>query len=280
MSNERIIGRNDRGARGATSSEPYGRFVTRLAATSLALVLGIACGGRATTETQTCEAGTVLQDAQCVAAQQDAEGDVSIGDAPIGKDATDFDTGLVADSPSEGTRDGNAESEAGAADGTADGEADTGDGSDPCPTQLDVDCSQSCSGPDPLCATAACAVPPAFARSPGAPLGPLTIRTPDHPGTSATCVSSCGVGDTRYGFAITYKDALATGFRARVGAPWKIFASSNYCNIALATSGCLAFGTAQGSATFAIVTDDPNAPARNVVIDTYNSLGDGAAPCP
>jgi hypothetical protein len=147
---------------------------------------------------------------------------------------------------------------------------------DPCPLEgIAIDCSNDCGGPTPNCANTACGV-----RVPSEDVIeiettarlPMRLRTPHlHNSGDGNC-AYCGhpaFAPSVYGMYL--QNRTGRPLKVTVGAPWLILTrplslSQWFCHRAPRlgeVEGCYAGDLSQ----IVIVTDDPNAPARNVVIE-------------
>jgi len=143
-----------------------------------------------------------------------------------------------------------------------------------------MDCSGQCDVVSPRCEMATC-------REEG-PYGvtvteeselPYIFRTPFHPGVDPACGELCdGPVETAYGTGVKVliDDVPGTVLKATVGAPWRInttdYMFSDYC-IDSATPFECSLAWIGGYIAFVVVTDDPNAPARNVKIERVPAPG-------
>jgi hypothetical protein len=128
---------------------------------------------------------------------------------------------------------------------------------DPCPSQPpDVNCSTSCGGPNAACQTFAC--PMGIIARVGLP--PYVLRTPSHPVGHQTCIT-CAVNYSMT-FSIDWGQ-FPNGILVTVGPPWKI-SSEDPCSPPIDSGGCGYLPN--GFGILSVWTDDPTAPARNIVI--------------
>ncbi len=223
---------------------------------AFAVLLVSACGGDEAESGPTCGAGTLEKNKVCVP----ATGGTS------GGDASDEDTAMP----------GGAGGTAGeAADGAP---ADSADGDDaqplddPCPTTpVLLNCASDCSGPSSACSTAGvtCGKNATSVSAKEHKSFPWVVRTPSHPGTDPNCQGLCSSGPAPvYGLSVDIgvPPDFVYDLRVTVGAPWRVFLSDlpEFC-LAGSTAGCV---IGQGtSVSVHLVTDDPNAPARNALIE-------------
>jgi len=242
------------------------------------------CSSSSSSSGVTCGAGTTQVGGQCIAAQ-----DGSTMDSAVATDASDGST----------TQDSAAGDGASTTDAAGDAPAETGEpASDPCPDPnsqvllLAFDCDKTCcatpgscsanlndAGVDPVCPMATCGISPfQIMFDPGQA---FVIRTPDAPGTDPSCVSACPADGYVYGLGL---DSTAGGnywLQVAVGSPWEIITNSGapYCtdSTSKVSTNCVSFATAQVvSPTFYVMTKDPNAPARNIIITSSSTQ----IPCP
>lgn len=195
----------------------------------------------------------------------------------------------AADAASDTSIDGGGSGEGGADDGSPDAAGDElGDSSpdapmdtastwidDPCPlagTGIQVNCdlpggAPACSAGLNPCSATACGAPGGGIDVYSSAQYPYWMRTPSHPVALWECVSLCGAGDTIFGMGV-HLEGLNADFRVTVAAPWKIVqgTSPGYCMSAAEPSECVVIPEAP-NVYVAIVTNDPNAPARNVRIE-------------
>lgn len=167
---------------------------------------------------------------------------------------------------------------------TSDSGSDAADGGpgpndDPCPTQqLYSDCSDQCGGKWPCQTTTypqACTVIGAAVNS-GIFGNHITFRTPTEQSLVGADPCYCAQSfdlPTASSVSIQYIGSVI-GARIRAGKPWKVriykagASTASDCLTADFKNGCatVPFGV-QTNAEFIAATDDPNAPARNVIID-------------
>lgn len=161
-----------------------------------------------------------------------------------------------------------------AADASPQGDGSTPDATlpdDPCPPKLDVNCSTSCGGPAECFKVSSC--------SPGSSIPvpddqfPFVVRTPSSPGSltdAFRCFKFCTGAATSL-YALSFKiTTLQPQVRVRVEPPWRV-ANRPSTNDACTTlkRSCESMTHITGGSAIPIVvgTDDPNAPARNVIIE-------------
>ncbi len=187
-----------------------------------------------------------------------------------------------------GSKDGSASTSESQDAALADGSGENGEGGEPgdasddatlqdepCPPKIDIDCSTSCEG-EKLCyevrtcepSTTVSIAPEEF---------PFVIRTPASPGAltwAHRCEQYCG-GTIPNLYALTLNVRGAPSIRARVEPPWRVtsrISTNEACGyLKHSCANLLHFGFAM---TLVIGTDDPNAPARNVILEATNE------PCP
>jgi hypothetical protein len=242
----------------------------------------VACGGSETNNV-TCGSGTTLEGSQCVASSDSGpmvDGASEDHDATTGGEDGPTDAGL--DATLDVTPDVTKDADAAQFDANA---------PDPCPVndpphKLEIldDCDPVCCGQDPLCqGSTGEAGQLQFCSDATCGSGPATlqenyglsfvVRTPGHPGIDPACVSDCPDGGFVYGLGLTLNPQAPAIFDITVGPPWKIIQHSNtrYCTAngsTLATGCAVAYGFPQ---TIYVVTDDPNAPARNITFSVVST---------
>lgn len=152
--------------------------------------------------------------------------------------------------------------------------------SDPCPQPsgppIFLDCDTHCHGTPlaAMCSAVTCDVTVHAAL----PQGGALVRTPETPGSDPKCAARCPGGSVVYGMGFD-ASTQQTGWIIRVGAPWKVIVGSQtpFCADAHAQPPATCRGVPPSySGAVYFVTDDPNAPARNVTIEEAN----GANACP
>lgn len=254
-------------------------------------ILGfVACSASSSTIGPTCGQGTTLVADQCVA--------IVDRDATIVEDATAED-GPGREPSSDGSSDGTNpivgdalmgdSSEATDGSPVADADAAALRTSDPCPGSslppLWADCSDQCSVEggfdastcgtssgdyDLVCPGPYTSVGTIYTLLPTG--GDLTLRTPDH--AVSACVAQCtSDGGPRVTAALVF-GAHAGNYDIEVGAPWKIstptsVATAGFMSSCSGPDASLVTGPVCSSASgvlFVVWTDDPNPPARNIVI--------------
>jgi hypothetical protein len=105
---------------------------------------------------------------------------------------------------------------------------------------------------------------------------PIRVRLPSKPGIDATCVAQCGAGNTTFGVGIAIGDGTLGPMKVTVAKPWKIaFHStfgipSHYCMDGSETTDCAIH---QSGSKVLFLTDDPNAPAVNALIELVGDSG-------
>lgn len=219
-------------------------------------------------------------DASAVSSDASSDGAVSIIDAAT----TVSDGNSGTDAPFDG--------------GTADA-SDTSDasksGADPCPdgasSPLTINCSSTCGVGQRPCSSVSCQQGSKSLEDPRIIhlTVPSLVRTPDAPGVDAVCHSACDLttaDDTphrAYAMAFYVDTPAESWVRVRVGAPWVIqeYAgrAATYCasptTSSVVANECLtvkSFGPAAPSRFYILWTDDPAAPARNIVVDYVQDL--------
>jgi hypothetical protein len=167
-------------------------------------------------------------------------------------------------------------------DAPADGDAANPDGGfnpgdDPCPTgPIWLNCSDSCGKKSPECASLVCGIHMYLKEVTDPASFPIIIRTPSRPGWIAACTAACPEKPTACAVTLpiglpTSKDAggYTHGIRVRVGYPWRIQKPLSMLSICLDPSSppkCRVFSS-DAMSDLEVVTDDPNAPAKNVLIE-------------
>ncbi len=227
------------------------------------VLVSVGCGSNEAAPTNaSCGPGTVLVDDTC------------IPEAPVdaaAEETTPFDAAVTADTaPVDGApaADSRPVIADGAIDATKDGAMDGGSGSDPCPTKVaNVNCSSTCPGATVQlnCSRVRCGSSlTSMVVVKDADL-PFVLRTPDKPGVDPACPTSCSSGSFAYGMHLRIS-TLGSTFKITVGAPWAVFdvGGDPFCP---ATTHGQCF-TATSSYGFLVGTTDPNAPTRNVLIQT------------
>ena len=145
---------------------------------------------------------------------------------------------------------------------------------DPCPSKLDVNCSTSCGGPTE-CSQAACSLPPTAGYAVPADDFPFVVRMPSSPGALTPgalppkCADNCG-GAVFYGLHFRVVTTTQPNVRVRVEPPWFVSrAIATADNAACVRVSCMSLMVNSSSPIVPLVvaTTDPNAPARNVVIE-------------
>lgn len=269
------------------SSRPQTR---RLALTALGCVVGLAsaCGGGDSdlmgASALTCGPGTVEKDGQCVPSQ-DAAADTQTTDAPseVGPEAG---ADVVPDAASESNDVSTAE------DATQDSQSEAGDaetdsgyppphlGDDPCPTgEMLANCSDSCGPTHPYCDQAVC-----YGGFTATTIDqfPVVVRMPSEPGWSDKCLAACPpVWKYRpaYGF-IVRSDLVGDpsigkhqwGLRARIDPPWGVRiidpkSTVQFCGMDDVQPESCVVSQNDSPVYFVVDTLDPDAPARNLVIE-------------
>jgi hypothetical protein len=154
--------------------------------------------------------------------------------------------------------------------------------SDPCPEKLAVNCSTSCGGPFE-CDKVRCQELPSH-NTPTYYLYderefPVTIRTPERPPQDSECGAICGPAAPRFAIGLAVDGVVFWHYRVRVAAPWRIVQAErpkSYCP----KEGGIDYGSCRAvhkeNTLTLIVTDDPDAPARNIVIEKI--APDGGCP--
>lgn len=238
--------------------------VTRYAA--LAVIIGgsgiCACGGNSSEDGVTCGAGTVAASGSCVPEDAGLEPDAASGGMPGDASLSDQQNpgddagGSTVDAPSDAIA------------------ADSGALDDACPTTpLYLNCDDECRGPSPECYAPGSRVTCSGGATTAAVYDhaafPLVVRTPSHPGVDQKCIGECGESNTVFGVSlyVGVPDGSVYALRVTAPEPWRV-RFSKFADFCLdgASAGCSVYdyGT---SIAVEIVTDDPNAPARNVLLE-------------
>lgn len=235
------------------------RSATRILAViaSIAATVSPACGGDSGSQLS-CGPGTMESHGVCVPRPQGTGGMAGA----VGQDAS-TDAGSDAQPPMP--------------DAASDAEASSQIPDDPCPpTPIFMDCSGQCQDLTTACTDpqkhATCSESPTYVSVEKHEQFPFVIRTPSKPGMDPACTALCGPGSTAYGLAVRVVLPYDPVYlmRVKVGAPWRIlFAQTGEYCMGGSVAECHIFTpNFAGTATnVTIVTDDPNAPARNVVVE-------------
>jgi hypothetical protein len=224
-------------------------------------VLAGGCSGSDTTFGPSCGAGTVLHDGQCVVASSDAGQADALVDRADGSESADV-MASVSDAPSGSVSD----APASAADAAP---------SDPCPV-ASYSIAQNCDSTCSTLSTTSCSQARCGSGGQAASISfissPLAVRTPDAPGTDPDCATECPGGGVAY--AMTDLLVVSKDVDVRVAAPWAVyFQPANgptpfpTCPLPAQTSSCVHVPASATEGALFIVTNDPQAPARNVYIE-------------
>lgn len=249
-------------------------------------VAAAGCGGKSNTYNVECAPGSVIQGDECVAVPSEGGIDATASDgangvdAPFLPDVSTLDGGADVGAPADGsieTSDGEVN------DAAVDVETGT---ADPCPVDtnppfLFYDCDPACLGADAsselaACQNATCAsdVPLNVEMPQINELTPSIIKTPDRPAADPTCAVGCTTATIDYGIAVTLSKGILP-YTVSVEPPWYVLEATStipFCpyNTNLQQDGCVLFdGTIPE--TVYIVTNEDNAPSRNVQIQYANS---------
>lgn len=165
-----------------------------------------------------------------------------------------------------------------AGDASADQDAadafDTGVGpnDDPCPTDpINVNCSTSCGPKTSGCG--ACDYLPTTSNfvTDQNLANHYVMRTPSNPGLlGGNCAWGCkDAGATPAYYLVAIYKGVQGAFKVTVGKPWKVHVTNDASGLCLTdkyVNGCFkaSIGT---NLHFWVATDDPSAPARNIVIE-------------
>lgn len=172
---------------------------------------------------------------------------------------------------------------AGGQDGAAGGDAGIVWQDEPCANPNNpyaksyMDCQGDCflpAGKYMNCAQAKCTM--AYSLS-GDDVLPIRVRLPSKPGVDPNCVAQCGSASTTFGVGIAIGNGLQGAIKVTVAKPWKIaFHSqfgvpSHYCMDGSETTECAVHPSSGSKVLF--LTDDPNAPAVNALIELTSDAG-------
>ena len=231
--------------------------VTTLSSASAVAV--VTCGGNSVAY---CGAGTTPVNGVCVLAEAstDAAGKIDSGavetDATTGDERAPYEGGPEVaawdDSPADSLSPVDAREESTLAD-------------DPCPTSpIAVNCSTSCGGVNAACSDVVCSSAFPVLKNPA--VLPYVARTPSLPASVAdNCLPDCS-NNVKYSMTWGIDiGGVPNGLLIQVGPPWKINPDGKDCTSAN-WSGCLFLPGGTAIAVLNIWTDDPNAPARNIVM--------------
>ena len=236
--------------------------------TGLSVVLVVGCSSTTNNIVNSnCGPGTVLRDGVCVPDATDTGSDTTMApdttsNLDSGRDAAadvvvDTMTETAAEVASDAVDDGDSGIDAAGLD-------------DPCPAALDYNCSSSC-GPK-SCYSGGCAYFP-WPKIATSVKSKLVVRTPSKP-PDRSCTD--GICKHRFMMAIDYE---WSSIRIRVGPGWKVGAASGAASVCVIPSsvkeGCFFTSSYHPVVVF---TDDPEAPARNIVMDIPDP--DAGPPCP
>lgn len=122
------------------------------------------------------------------------------------------------------------------------------------------------------CAPAECSVGYSAYVVPQAAKFPMVIRMPDHPGTFSTC--PCKEGTV---YALGLQMYAAGKLHATIKPPYRVYMTTDKIVEPCAHGiGAQCAALDKGSVYIYVTTDDPNAPARNLIIQETSSYW----PCP
>jgi hypothetical protein len=173
-------------------------------------------------------------------------------------------------------------------DANNEGALDAGPQSDPCPTSpgsgaVILNCDPACPAySESVCRVASCLQTDAsFSDIPVLSVTdrPSIFRTPSSPGTAPVCATTCFDGGVSYGFELQPTPSISYPYLVITEPPWKILYEPPvpYCAPPnSAATNCVEFDPSSQyytSPDFLIVTNDPNAPARNIQIETATPAG-------
>jgi hypothetical protein len=144
---------------------------------------------------------------------------------------------------------------------------------DPClPQSVEVNCSTTCGDGTSNIACDALTCRPALGPEPTGIVRlksdqRFVVRTPERPGRNQRCEQSCSSQHAAYALAFRV-ETPTKAFRITVGAPYRVDevpnGQSTYCPSAATHETCAVFDRAK---TLLVWTADPNAPARNVIVE-------------
>jgi hypothetical protein len=251
-------------------------------ALGLLLTTQQACSGNGASVGMSCGPGTVAAKGECVSADGSVGGGLDSEaqlDVAITRDAS-------ADQGQDRLLQDGAVDERLLDDGAvpADAAAEPPDLSDMCPVPSpSVQCDPGCPNETAsACAMAICNAQPTLELPQPAQLNTtlFEVRTPDRPGTDPRCVTQCPGDGYVYGLGL-HMDWIGN-IKLSVGPPWVIVRNDTtkmLCDAnAKVFQGCAVFESPPTQPVF-IMTQDPNAPARNVMI--YQSNNTNVIPtCP
>jgi hypothetical protein len=145
-----------------------------------------------------------------------------------------------------------------------------------------MDCTEAC----PIfnaqvgvsCEIATCTQAPALApQGVGKGQMPMLVRLPSKPGIDPACVSACGPNNTVFGVGVT-AGFTNSPLKVTVPAPWKVRLTpatngmpQYYCFDGTEAAECAVSN--DGLVTVVFLTNDPNAPAVNALIEFVGEAG-------
>jgi hypothetical protein len=257
-----------------------------VATTSLVAVSAVAvpagCSGNAVTMGSSCGPGTIRSMGECVVAlDANQESDVTVSGAA--DSSANLSDALEEGKGADGTGQSPDVLDAPVDDSPQQSETQPpydAHAPDPCPTSnVFLDCDPNCT-PSVLpttCRTGTCTVGTPIDAPAGGGIPP-TFRTAQSPGTDSNCATFCPSRGIVYGYKFNVQNAQAA-FYVIVEPPWYVSAynsSAPYCPAASLNpnhSSCLLLNPRQTgyNSEFIIVTNDPQAPARNVQLVSGSS---------
>lgn len=195
------------------------------------------------------------------------------GPPPEGPDA-----GVISEAGADAASADATNADATNADGALQGDGSPPDAApkdDPCPAKLDVNCSTSCSGPS-NCSQVACNLPVTAGYV--VPDGdfPFVLRTASSPvaltpgGVPPQCTNNCGGSLVWYGLHFRIVTSTQPKVRVRVEPPWLLSSATSTADDAACMYRVRCLSLPVGSppiVRLVVATTDPNAPARNVVVE-------------
>lgn len=238
-------------------------MLTRACAILAAATIGCSSGTTLGTGVG-CGPGTRLDGEVCL---PDDQGDASSGDETAREDASTQDSSAGPETDTS-LADAVIKPDTGsAADVAKDATPDSSSTSDPCPKKAPgVNCSTTCLGSVILynCERVRCgatSVTPVVVKDADLP---YYLRTPEKPGFDPLCPTGCSGGSLAYAMRVKIATS-GTTVKITVGAPWAVYDVSGvpYCP-GPAHGQCW---TAVADYEFLVGTTDPNAPARNVLVE-------------
>lgn len=149
---------------------------------------------------------------------------------------------------------------------------------DPCPADAHdyLNCSTSCGVESPGCSSFSCALANGGAQLTSWQQLPLVIRTPSLSGNDPACPVDCGTHESAGVFINLNLPTNGMGVRISVSPPWHVVQLGHSVGTPLcpvmgipADAGCFSFPNMAG--LVGVLTDDPQAPSRNVLLEPSTS---------